>query len=198
MSTPQPTETSSTLVWVADPLHTQVEFAAKHLGMMTVRGYFSDVTVTGAIDPVHHDATSIAVSIQTASIRTHNDQRDNDLRASTFLEVDKYPTITFKSTQVEHKEGDRYMMTGDLTIKGITHPVPLNVVRYGEFNDDDGPPHQLRRRNQGQPQRLRHDLQRHARWPLGGQRRDPDPHRRRACRAGSRVGARARIRHDRT
>lgn len=135
MSTPQPTETSSTLVWVADPLHTQVEFAAKHLGMMTVRGHFADVAVTGDIDPVNHDTTSIAVTIQTTSIRTHNEQRDNDLRASTFLEVDKYPTITFKSTKVEHKEGDRYTMTGDLTIKGNTRPVTLDVVRYGEFND---------------------------------------------------------------
>jgi polyisoprenoid-binding protein YceI len=135
MSAPQQTETNPNLVWVADPLHTQVEFAAKHLGMMTVRGHFADVAVTGAIDPVNHDATSIAVSIQTASIRTNNEQRDNDLRASTFLEVDKHPTITFKSTKVEHKDGDRYTMTGDLTIKGITHPVTLDIVRYGEFND---------------------------------------------------------------
>ena len=99
MSTPQQTETNPNLVWVADPLHTQVEFAAKHLGMMTVRGHFTDVKVTGTIDPVHHDATSIEVTIQTPSIRTHNEQRDNDLRASNFLEVDKYPTITFKSTE---------------------------------------------------------------------------------------------------
>jgi polyisoprenoid-binding protein YceI len=138
VSTPQQTESSPNLVWIADPLHTQVEFAAKHLGikhlgMMTVRGHFADVT--GNIDPVDHDATSIEVAIQTASIRTHNEQRDNDLRASNFLEVDKYPTITFKSTKIEHKGGDRYTMTGDLTIKGNTHPVTLDVVRYGEFND---------------------------------------------------------------
>jgi polyisoprenoid-binding protein YceI len=135
MSAPRETDVSPSTIWVADPNHTQVEFAAKHLGMMTVRGHFADVKVTGDIDPVHHDATSIEVTIQTVSIRTHNEQRDNDLRASTFLEVDKYPTITFKSAKVEHKGGDRYTMTGDLTIKGITHPVPLNVVRYGEFND---------------------------------------------------------------
>jgi len=135
MSAPRETDVSPSTIWVADPNHTQVEFAAKHLGMMTVRGHFADVKVTGDIDPVHHDATSIEVTIQTVSIRTHNEQRDNDLRASNFLEVDKYPTITFKSAKVEHKGGDRYTMTGDLTIKGITHPVTLNVVRYGEFND---------------------------------------------------------------
>jgi polyisoprenoid-binding protein YceI len=122
-------------VWQADPFHTQVEFAAKHLGMMTVRGHFNDVSVTGNIDPVQHDATSIEVTIQTASIRTHNEQRDNDLRSSNFLEIDKYPTITYKSTKIEHTGGDRYTMTGDLTIKGITRPVTLHLVRYGEFND---------------------------------------------------------------
>jgi polyisoprenoid-binding protein YceI len=60
MSASQQTESNPNLVWVADPLHTQVEFAAKHLGMMTVRGHFADVQVTGDIDPIRHDATSIA------------------------------------------------------------------------------------------------------------------------------------------
>lgn len=125
----------TTGIWQADPYHTQVEFAAKHLGMMTVRGHFAEVSVTGNIDPEHPAATSVEVTIQTASIRTHNEQRDNDLRSSNFLEIDKYPTMTFKSTQIEHVGGDRYMLTGDLTIKGVTRPVTLNMVRYGEFND---------------------------------------------------------------
>ena len=141
MSTPQQSEQTQQIdvspqsIWVADPMHTQVEFAAKHLGMMTVRGHFAAITVTGTIDPVHHDATSIEVTIQTASIRTNNEQRDNDLRASNFLDVDHFPTITFKSTNVQHLGGDRYTLTGDLTIKGNTKPVTLNMVRYGEFND---------------------------------------------------------------
>ncbi|HEX6797891.1 MAG TPA: YceI family protein [Ktedonobacterales bacterium] len=129
------TDATTPGVWKADPYHTQVEFAAKHLGMMTVRGHFADVSVTGTIDPDHPDATSVEVTIQTASIRTHNEQRDNDLRSSNFLEVDKYPTITFKSATIEHVGGDRYNMTGDLTIKGVTKPVTLHGVRYGEFND---------------------------------------------------------------
>ena len=129
------TQAASQGIWQADPLHTQVEFAAKHLGMMTVRGHFAEVSVTGTVDPFHPEGTSIDVTIETASIRTHNDQRDNDLRSSNFLEVDKYPTITFKSTKIEPAGGDRYTMTGDLTIKGITRPVKLDLVRYGEFND---------------------------------------------------------------
>lgn len=134
-ATAAPTDATTHGVWKADPYHTQVEFAAKHLGMMTVRGHFADVSVTGTIDPDHPEASSVEVTIQTASIRTHNENRDNDLRSSNFLEVDKYPTITFKSTKIEHTGGDRYTMTGDLTIKGVTKSVTLQGVRYGEFND---------------------------------------------------------------
>src|ERR1700736_723513 len=126
---------STNMIWQFDPFHTQVEFAAKHLGMMTIRGHFLEVNATGQIDPDHPEASSVEVTIQTASIRTHNAQRDNDLRSSNFLEVDKYPTITFKSTAIEPAGTDRYTMTGDLTIKGNTRPVTLAVVKYGEFSD---------------------------------------------------------------
>ncbi len=121
--------------WQLDPYHTQVEFSAKHLGMMTVRGHFAEVSATADIDPDHPEASSVDVTIQAASIRTHNETRDNDLRSSNFLEVDKFPTITFKSTGVESSGPDRYTLTGDLTIKGNTRPVALEVVKYGEFND---------------------------------------------------------------
>src|SRR5438093_9485789 len=121
--------------WKFDPLHTQVEFSAKHLGMMTVRGHFAELVAKGELYPDQPERSTVEVTINTASIRTHNEQRDNDLRASTFLEVEKYPTITFKSTKVEPKSADRGTLTGDLTIKGVTHPVTLNVVKYGEFDD---------------------------------------------------------------
>jgi polyisoprenoid-binding protein YceI len=121
--------------WQLDPYHTQIEFSAKHLGMMTVRGYFDEVSAVADIDPDHPEAASVEVTISTASIRTNNAARDNDLRSSNFLEVDKYPVITFKSTSVEPAGPDRYTVTGDLTIKGITHPVTLDVTKYGEFND---------------------------------------------------------------
>ena len=121
--------------WQLDPYHTQIEFSAKHLGMMTVRGYFDEVSAVADIDPDHPEAASVEVTISTASIRTNNAARDNDIRSSNFLEVDEYPVITFKSTSVEPAGADRYTLTGDLTIKGTTHPVALDVTRYGEFND---------------------------------------------------------------
>lgn len=121
--------------WQLDPYHTQVEFSAKHLGMMTVRGHFAEISATADIDPGHPESSSVEVTIQAVSIRTHNEVRDNDLRSSNFLEVDKFPTITFKSTGVEPSGPDQYTMTGDLTIKGNTRPVALRVLKYGEFND---------------------------------------------------------------
>jgi polyisoprenoid-binding protein YceI len=121
--------------WQLDPYHTQVEFSAKHLGMMTVRGYFDEVSAIADIDPGKPEASSVEVTISTASIRTNHAVRDNDLRSSNFLEVDKYPVITFKSTSVEPAGPDHYTLTGDLTIKGNTRSVSLDVTRYGEFND---------------------------------------------------------------
>jgi len=121
--------------WQLDPYHTQVEFSAKHLGMMTVRGNFDEISATGDIDPDHPETSSVQVTISTASIRTNNGVRDNDLRSSNFLEVDKYPEITFRSTSVEPSGSDHYKLTGDLTIKETTHSVVLDVTKYGEFND---------------------------------------------------------------
>src|SRR5579875_1339222 len=91
----------TSMSWQFDPFHTQVEFAVKHLGMMTVRGHFADVHASGTVDPDHPEASSVEVTISAASIRTHNQNRDNDLRSSNFLEVDKYPAIIFKSTSIE-------------------------------------------------------------------------------------------------
>jgi len=121
--------------WKFDPYHTQVEFSAKHLGMMTVRGHFNEVSATGEIYPTAPDRSKFEATINVASIRTHNAQRDKDLLSSNFLELDKYPTMSFKSTKVEDAGSDKFRVTGDLTIKGTTRRVTFNVVRYGEFND---------------------------------------------------------------
>jgi polyisoprenoid-binding protein YceI len=121
--------------WQIDPYHLQVEFAAKHLGMMTVRGHFTEATAAGTIDPENPAASSVELNISSASAKTNNAQRDNDLRSSNFLETEKYPAITFKSTSIQPQSKDRFSMTGDLTIKDVTRPVTLRVVRYGEFND---------------------------------------------------------------
>jgi polyisoprenoid-binding protein YceI len=124
------------MTWLIDPMHTQVEFSAKHFGMMTVRGHFRDVKATGEIDPSNLAASHVEATIDVASLTTNNPQRDNDLRSSYFLELEKYPTIAFVSTSITPSGADRYSMTGDLTIKAIKKPVTLEVQRYGEINDE--------------------------------------------------------------
>jgi polyisoprenoid-binding protein YceI len=121
--------------WQLDPYHTQVEFSAKHLGMMTVRGHFADVTSTADIDPDHPETMRVEVTIQAASIQTHHAVRDKDLRSANFLDTDVFPVITFTTTGVEPAGEDIYAVTGDLTIKGNTRPVTLQMTRLGEFND---------------------------------------------------------------
>src|SRR5215469_16650515 len=103
--------------------------------MMTVRGHFADVSATGDIDPDHPESSSVEVIIRTDSIRTNNEARDNDLRSSNFLEAAQFPIITFMSTSVEPTGADSYTVAGDLTIKGNTRPVHLQLRKYGEFND---------------------------------------------------------------
>jgi polyisoprenoid-binding protein YceI len=121
--------------WQLDPYHTQVEFSAKHLGMMTVRGNFTEVTASADIDPDQLEKMHLEVTIQAASIKTHHEARDNDLRSPSFLETDTFPVITFTSTDVESAGQDQYTVTGDLTIKGNTRSVALHMTRVGEFND---------------------------------------------------------------
>ncbi|HYS31241.1 MAG TPA: YceI family protein [Streptosporangiaceae bacterium] len=121
--------------WQLDPYHTQVEFSAKHLGMMTVRGHFAEVASTADIDPDRPESAAVQVTIAAASIRTNHEARDNDLRSPNFLDTERFPLITFASTAVQPAGPERYTLTGDLTIKGITRPVSLEVTKYGEFND---------------------------------------------------------------
>jgi polyisoprenoid-binding protein YceI len=121
--------------WQIDPYHVQVEFSVKHLGMMTVRGHFTDVTARGTIDPDRPSPDSIDIAIDTSSVRTNNPTRDNDIRGANFLDVEHFPEITFKSTSIRPTGDTHFALTGDLTIKNVTRPVTLNVQKYGEFND---------------------------------------------------------------
>lgn len=159
--------------WQIDPFHLQVEFATKHLGMMTVRGHFTEVSTTGTIDPEHPERSNVEVTIQAASIRSNNAMRDDDLRSANFLDVDTYPTITFASTRIEPNGPDRYTMTGDLTIKGQTRPVTLKALRYGELNDPGMMGHRIAYSAEGEIDRrefgLTFNMLLDGRWAVGDQ-----------------------------
>jgi len=123
--------------WNFDSGHTQVNFSAKHMGIMTVRGHFMDVQ---AVLEVNDDFTASAVeaTINAASLVTNDAKRDDHLRSADFLDVEHYPTIIFQSRKIERAEHERYRMTGDLTIHGVTRPVTLDVVYSGEVKDPWG------------------------------------------------------------
>ena len=121
--------------WQLDPSHSTVGFVARHLMVTKVRGQFGDYTadVTVGEDPAD---SSVAVTIQAASIDTRSADRDAHLRSPDFLDVERYPAISFRSSGVRHVKGDRWALDGELTIKDVTRPVTLDV----EFDGTSGDP----------------------------------------------------------
>jgi polyisoprenoid-binding protein YceI len=126
------------VTWNIDPAHTQTNFAVRHLVISTVRGEFKKTTGTVKIDEQDPAKSNVDVTIDAASIHTREDKRDEHLRSPDFLEVQKYPTITFKSTKVEKASGDKYKLTGDLTIHGTTKPVVLDASLTQQIKDPWG------------------------------------------------------------
>jgi polyisoprenoid-binding protein YceI len=113
--------------WQIDPNHSAAQFSVKHLGISTVRGVFEKTTGTVTFDPANPTKTSIDATIDAKTVNTRVQMRDNDLRSPHFLEVEKYPTITFKSTRAEAAAAGKLKVTGDLTIHGVTKQVVLDV-----------------------------------------------------------------------
>jgi len=124
--------------WTIDSSHSQVNFSARHMGIMTVRGHFNDIQATIDFNQDDFTASSVEASINAGSLVTNDAKRDEHLRSADFLDVEKYPTIAFKSTKIQRAEHDRYRMTGDLTIHGVTRPVTLDVVYSGQIKDPWG------------------------------------------------------------
>lgn len=113
--------------WQIDPNHSAAQFSVRHLGVSTVRGAFTKVSGLATYDPANPEKATIEVSIETASVDTRVEMRDNDLRSPHFLDAQKYPAITFHSKQVKSAGSGKLQITGDLTIKGVTKEVVLDV-----------------------------------------------------------------------
>ena len=134
-----PTPATQTTTWTIDPAHTHAGFAVRHLMISTVRGRFTDVS--GAVvsaDPTTGQG-SVDIAINVASIDTREPQRDAHLRSADFFDADNYPTITFRSTRVEPGADEgTFRVIGDLTIRGTTREVVLNVESQGHVRDPWG------------------------------------------------------------
>jgi len=113
--------------WKIDPAHSAAQFSVRHLGISTVRGEFKKVSGSANYDPTDPAKTSIEATIDATTIDTRVDKRDNDLRGPEFFDVQKYPTITFKSKRTEAAGTGKLKITGDLTIHGVTREVVLDV-----------------------------------------------------------------------
>ena len=116
--------------YLLDAAHKRVGFVVRHLMVSKVRGNFAEATatITVAENPLE---SSVVASIKTASVNTGQADRDNHLRTGDFFEAEKYPTIDFRSTGVKSHDGNEFVLAGELTIKGVTRPVDLQVEFEG-------------------------------------------------------------------
>ena len=121
--------------WKIDPAHSSAQFVVRHMMITNVRGGFSGIQGTVVYDPDDLNASSVDVTIDTNTLSTGDATRDSHVKSAEFLEVEKYPTITFKSKKIA-KDGDGLKVTGDLTIHGVTKEVVLNVEGPSEEQKD--------------------------------------------------------------
>jgi polyisoprenoid-binding protein YceI len=113
--------------WAIDPAHSSAQFAVRHLMVSTVRGQLGKVTGTVNIDDSDLTHSTAEATIDANGIDTREAKRDEHLRSPDFLDTAKYPTMTFKSKKVERVSDGKYKVTGDLTMRGVTHEVVLDV-----------------------------------------------------------------------
>ena len=131
------TETNVT-TWTVDPTHAEVAFAVKHLMIATVRGRFGAVAGTVTLDEAHPSNSKVDVTIDVTSIDTRQEMRDNHLRSADFFDVGQYPTMHFVSKRVDGDINGKFKVIGDLTIRGTTREVTLDVVNEGRARDPWG------------------------------------------------------------
>ena len=123
--------------WTIDPSHTRLGFVARHAMVTKVRGAFEDVAGTIVIDSANPSGSTAAVAVQLASINTGSPDRDAHLRSADFFDVEVNTDMTFASTTVKD-DGDEFVMIGDLTIKGVTRPIELELEPTGVATDPFG------------------------------------------------------------
>lgn len=121
-----------------DTAHSAISFKIKHLGISNVKGTFDDFTGTFNFDPSAPANGSVEAVIQVASISTGNEKRDEHLRAADFFDAAQFPTITFKSTGLAMTSATEGVLSGDLTMHGVTKPVSLALVFNGAIKDPWG------------------------------------------------------------
>ena len=121
--------------WEVDPTHSALEFVARYAVFTLVRGRFTSFSGTVVLDPLHLDATRVEVDIDASSVDTAMPVRDAHLRSDEFFAVEHHPTIRFRSTGARVLAAGRYTVDGELTVRGITQPLRLEVEVFGRAPD---------------------------------------------------------------
>lgn len=122
--------------WELDPAHTQVGFRARQLVITTVRGSCGEVVGTAVLDPSNPAKSEVSVTIQANSIDTGSSRRDAHLRSAAYFEVERFPTMEFRSTELRPTQDPQvWTVVGDLTIRGVTKPVELTMTYLGVSGD---------------------------------------------------------------
>lgn len=129
--------TDTTGTWEIDPTHTTIGFSVRHAMIAKVRGRFTDFGGTFTLDGADPANSSAELTVQMTSVDTQNDDRDNHLRSAEFFDVETFPTMTFISTGVAAKGSD-FVVTGDLTVHGVTKSVPVEFELVGISQDPWG------------------------------------------------------------
>ncbi|MBK6756085.1 MAG: YceI family protein [Flavobacteriales bacterium] len=132
------TTTSTRTKWAVDPSHSEIVFKVKHLMIANVKGTFQkfNASIEAVGTDFHH--AKVHATMDAAGIFTNDENRDKHLRSADFFDAEKHPHLEFKGTAMEHVSGSDYKLTGDLTIKGITKPVTLDVEFGGKNTDPWG------------------------------------------------------------
>ena len=138
MSTLTTPAQTSTGTYAIDPTHSRIGFVARHAMVTKVRGSFNEFEGTGHFDAADPSRSSLQLTIRAASIDTRNADRDGHLRGNDFFDMETYPEITFASTAVEQVDPVTFRVTGDLTIKGTTKPVSVDLEYTGTARDPFG------------------------------------------------------------
>lgn len=124
--------------YTLDPAHSRIGFVARHAMVTKVRGSFNEFEGGGTLDAEDPSNSHVTLTIRAASVDTRNADRDAHLRSNDFFDMESYPDIRFVSTEVEPLADDRFRITGDLTIKGVTNPVSVEFEYQGAAVDPFG------------------------------------------------------------
>jgi polyisoprenoid-binding protein YceI len=128
--------TAALSTWNLDPAHSAAEFKVRHMMISNVKGRFSGLSGVLKLDESDYAHSAVEVSIPAASVTTVDDKLDAHLKAADFFDVEKFPTLTFKSTSIRSTGGRDYEVTGDLTIRGVTKSVVLSVNDLSQPSKD--------------------------------------------------------------